>query len=105
VACTIYGYGGLELADAHGRPVPTTLRRVAHPGPTTVRLAPGGSAAQDLSWTVIPTESEPIEGPCEPEANHANVIPPDETVPFTVPWTLGVVCHGGGIDGSAYYGL
>jgi hypothetical protein len=103
LACTIYGYGGLRLATANGTPVPTNLGRAAQPGPALVRLAPNGLAAKDLSWTVIPTGSEPIDGACEPEANHANVIPPDETEPFTVPWNLGVVCHGGGIEGGAYY--
>lgn len=103
VTCTLYGYGGFELARSDGKPVPTDLRRVPQPGPTLVRLAPGRSAAKNLSWTVVPTGSEPVDGQCEPEADHAVAIPPDETEPFDLPWSFGPVCAAGRIDGSAYY--
>ncbi|GDY30117.1 DUF4232 domain-containing protein [Gandjariella thermophila] len=101
--CTLYGYGGLQLVDGSGRPVPTDLRRDEQPGPTMVRLAPGASAAKNLHWTIVPSDGEPDTAPCEPAAATISVIPPDETQPFQAAWNLGEVCGHGRIGGSAYY--
>lgn len=101
--CTLNGYSGFQLENASG-PVPTKLERKADPGPTALTLAPGGKASANLHWGVIPAGSEPVEGgPCQPEATKALAIPPDETAPLTVPWTLGPVCSGGRIEISAFY--
>jgi hypothetical protein len=102
-ACTLYGYGGLQLVDGSGRPVPTDLRRNEQPGPAMVRLAPGQSAAKNLHWTVVPGSGESDTGPCEPAAATISVIPPDETQPLRTAWNFGEVCGHGQIDGSAYY--
>jgi hypothetical protein len=101
--CTLWGYGGLELVDATGKALPTNVTRQGDPAPALVDLGPGEMAAKDLHWTVVPTGNEPVDGPCQPEAAGARVIPPDGTEPFEVTYAFGSVCGGGQIDGSAYY--
>ncbi|SEQ21953.1 Protein of unknown function [Lentzea xinjiangensis] len=100
--CTLNGYSGFQLQNASGA-VPTKLERKAEPGPTTLTLAPGGKASANLHWGVVPADNEPVEGPCQPEPSKAEAIPPNETVPLTVPWKLGPVCSGGRIEISAFY--
>lgn len=102
-ACTLYGYGGLQLTDASGAPTPTQLTRKPEPAPALVTLEPGHKAYKNLHWGAVPDGTEPTDGPCEPESMGAKVIPPDETQPFTVTYTFGSVCQHGAIDGSAYY--
>lgn len=101
--CTLWGYGGLELVDASGKALPTTVTREADPAPALVDLPPGAMAAKNLHWTVVASGNEPADGPCQPEATGARVIPPDGTEPFDVTFAFGSVCGGGTIDGSAYY--
>jgi hypothetical protein len=100
--CSLNGYSGFQLESAAGA-VPTKLERKADPGPAALTLAPGGKASANLHWGVVPAGGEPVEGPCQPEPSKATAIPPDETVPLTVPWTLGPVCSGGRIEISAFY--
>ncbi|GAB3870314.1 DUF4232 domain-containing protein [Kibdelosporangium lantanae] len=102
-ACTLYGYGGLALANASGADMPTKLTRTLDPKPTLVTLQPGQKAAKNLHWGAVPDGTESTTGPCEPESAGLNVIPPDETQPFAVKSNLGSVCEHGTIDGSAYY--
>lgn len=101
--CTLYGYGGLQLLGADGKPLPTTALRDEPPRPTLIVLAPGGHAAKLLHWGVVPTGNEPPDKPCQPTPTTLSIIPPDETQPFTVTWDLGPVCAAGTIHGSAYY--
>ncbi|HWO60144.1 MAG TPA: DUF4232 domain-containing protein, partial [Umezawaea sp.] len=84
--CTLTGYSGFQLL-ASGSNVPTSTERDLEPGPTTVTVAPNASAAANLRWTVVPTGDESVEGPCEPEANAAAAIAPDDTKPVEFPWT------------------
>ncbi len=100
--CTLNGYSGFQLENASGA-VPTKLERKADPGPAALMLAPGGKASANLHWGVVPSGSEPVEGPCQPEPSKAAAIPPDETAPLSLPWTLGPVCSGGRIEISAFY--
>lgn len=100
--CTLNGYSGFQLENGSGV-VPTKLERQADPGPKPLTLVPGGKAVANLHWGVVPAGNEPVEGPCQPEPSKAAAIPPDETVPLTVPWTLGPVCSGGRIEISAFY--
>ena len=100
--CTLNGYSGFQLENASGA-VPTKLERKADPGPAALTLAPGGKASANLHWGVVPSGSEPVEGPCQPEPSKAAAIPPDETAPLSLPWTLGPVCSGGRIEISAFY--
>lgn len=101
--CTLWGYGGLELVDATGKALPTNVTRQPDPAPALVELPPDAMAAKNLHWTVVATGNEPVDGPCQPEATGARVIPPDGTEPFDVTFAFGSVCGGGKIDGSAYY--
>lgn len=101
--CTVYGYGGMQLVDASGRPLPTNLQREADPGPSLVHLAPGATTRSTLHWTVVATGDEPTDAPCEPEPAGARVTPPDETDQLTVAWNYGPVCSHGRISGSAYH--
>src|SRR3954454_16344813 len=41
--CTVGGYGGVGLLGAPRQGVPTDLRRLASPSPTTLTVNPGGS--------------------------------------------------------------
>jgi len=102
-ACTLYGYGGLELTGADGQPLPTELTRSQPPKPGMVTLPPGGKAAKELHWTAVPSGDEPVDGPCETPAAGARVIPPDDTRAFTVTYAFGPVCGHGHVDGSAYF--
>jgi Domain of unknown function (DUF4232) len=102
-ACTLYGYGGLQLTSATGTSTPTKLTRKPDPGPSLVTLEPGQKAYKNLHWGAVPDGSETSEGACEPASAGAKVIPPDETEPFTVKFDFGSVCSRGAIDGSAYY--
>ncbi|MGH3762828.1 DUF4232 domain-containing protein [Actinophytocola sp.] len=101
--CTLYGYGGLEFIDQDGNPTPTDLTRQPAPGPSLVRLPPGGTAAKKLHWGVVPSGEEPDTGPCEPESAGARIIPPDDTQAFIVTHEFGSVCAGGHVEGSAYF--
>jgi hypothetical protein len=101
--CTLYGYGGLQLLDAAGHALPTTALRDEPPTPTLVTLAPNGTAVKRLHWGVVPTGTEPVDQPCEPDPASLSIIPPDETEPFTVAWSLGPVCAGGTFHASAYH--
>lgn len=101
--CRLYGYGGLELIGADGRPLPTDLRRTLEPEPQPVTLAPGASAGKKLHWGVVPGPGEPATDPCQPTADHIEVIPPNGTNRFDVPWPFGPVCQHGHIEGSAYF--
>lgn len=101
--CTLYGYGGLEFIDGNGKPTPTDLTRQPDPGPTLVRLPPGGSAAKKLHWGAVPSGDEPVTGPCEPASAGARIIPPDDTQTFIVTYAFGSVCARGRVDGSAYF--
>ncbi|PRY46500.1 DUF4232 domain-containing protein [Umezawaea tangerina] len=101
--CTLNGYSGFQLVAGSGGDVATRTSRTTDPGPSLVTLAPGGSAAANLHWTVVARDGEPVDGPCEPEATSAAAIPPDETAPVQFPWTYGPVCGAGTIELSAFY--
>jgi hypothetical protein len=101
--CTLYGYGGLQLRDAAGHALPTAALRDEPPTPTLATVAPNGTAVKRLHWGVVPTGTEPVDKPCEPNPASLGIIPPDETEPFTVAWSLGPVCAGGTFHDSAYH--
>lgn len=100
--CTLYGYGGLQLTDGNGQPIPTNLERTANPGPKIVQLAPGDTASATLRWSVVPHGDEPTDGQCQPNPVAASVTPPDETDSLPITWNLGFVCGSGTIQDSAY---
>jgi hypothetical protein len=100
--CTVYGYGGMLLLDAHKHALPTNVHRDPSTPPRKVTLAPGGKAHSQLHWTVIPGPGEPTTGPCEPTPAYLQVTPPDERARLTTTWSFGPVCQHGRIDQGAY---
>lgn len=101
--CTLWGYGGLELVDEAKTALPTQAERNLDPQPSLVTLRPGGTAGKTLHWSVVATGDEPVEGPCQPPAAAARILPPDETEPFEVDFDFGPVCAQGRIETSAYF--
>jgi hypothetical protein len=99
--CTIYGYGGVQLVDGAGNPLPTNVARTADPGSALIGLSPGQSAAATLHWSAVPHGDE--GDPCQPTPTGLQVIPPDETDPLPVEWTGDVVCGAGAIEETAYH--
>lgn len=93
--CRLYGYGGLQLLDAAGSPLPTHQIRVPQPRPQLIRLAPGVSALSTLYWVSLP-----MDKPCV-HAAALLVTPPDETGPIRT-GALGPVCEQGRIQQTAY---
>src|SRR5262249_40491882 len=100
--CTVYGYGGLQLATASRQPLPTSQRRDPTHPPRLVRLAPGGKASSVLAWGVVPSGSEPVTGPGEPMPSRLRVPPPDGPTQRGVPWGFGSVCQHGTVIQWAY---
>jgi hypothetical protein len=100
--CTIRGFGGIQLVDSGGRPLPTQQVRVQDPPMTLVRLAPGASASSELHWTVIAGPGDDQTGDCQPNPATLGVIPPDETEALSIPWSQEPVCGGGRIEQRAY---
>ena len=100
--CTVFGYGGLQLADASRHPIPTIQRRDPMHPPSLIRLEPGIKASALLHWSAVPHAGESMTGPCEPTPALLLVIPPDERVQIAVRWQFGPVCGRGAIDQWAY---
>jgi hypothetical protein len=102
--CSVHGYGGIGLVDSAGSPLPTQQVRVASPAPTTVTLAPHGTARSQLHWSAVGGTGDATSGPCQPTPAALQVIPPDETDHLSVAWGQGPVCEGGTIQQQAYAG-
>jgi hypothetical protein len=102
--CTVHGYGGIGLVSSTGSALPTHQVRIASPAPTTVTLAPHGTARSQLHWSAVPGGSDATSGPCQPNPAALQVIPPDETDHLSVALSQGPVCEGGTIQQQAYTG-
>src|SRR3954451_23083213 len=100
-SCTLRGYGGVGPLGAPGQGVPTDLRRIASPSPTTLTVSPGGSVRSALHWTVIPAADEP-GADCQPTAVTVVVSPPDQRKALLRTWEFGPVSQHGLIDQTAY---
>lgn len=86
--CTLYGFPGLQLLDAQGRPLPTSVNwgsdYVVHPQqPTLVALRPGDEA----SFTLGATSPDPYGLTC-PTSSQLLVTPPNETRSLTIAYAL-----------------
>jgi Domain of unknown function (DUF4232) len=101
--CTLYGFSGLQLVDGDGIALPTNAQWDLDPGPSLVTLPNRGIAVANLHWTVVPGSGDAQGGDCQPTPAGLELIPPDETEQFEVPWTYGPVCGQGTIHISAYY--
>ena len=93
---TVFGYGGLQPLDGAKKQLPITLTRDTGRPATLVRLAPETSVGRTIHWTVVPSGSQPCPTPA-----YASIIPPDETSPLVIGWSLGPIC-GGKMDGWPY---
>jgi hypothetical protein len=94
--CTVLGYGGLQPLDAARKQLPITLTRDTGRPVTLIRLAPGASAGRTIHWNAVPPSSQPCPTPV-----YASIIPPDETSPLVIGWSLGPIC-GTTMDGWPY---
>jgi hypothetical protein len=94
--CTVFGYGGLQPLDAARKQLPITLTRDTGRPATPIRLAPGASVGRTIHWNAVPPSSRPCPTPA-----YASIIPPDETSPLVIGWSLGPIC-GTTLDGWPY---
>ncbi|HEY4025173.1 MAG TPA: DUF4232 domain-containing protein [Candidatus Dormibacteraeota bacterium] len=101
-SCWLYGFPGLLMLDAGGRPMPTRVVRVdgptfpgISPVPQRVVLAPGATAPFYLHFGDVPTGSEST---C-PQSETLLVTPPDDTRQLRVAERI-APCQGGTIDVS-----
>ncbi|HEX3723372.1 MAG TPA: DUF4232 domain-containing protein [Nitrolancea sp.] len=81
VPCTLYGYPGMQMYDATGAPLPTTVIRggafeFRDVTPQTVMMAPGAQSSFAIGFTVIPSGSE-TQSSC-PESSRLLVTPPND---------------------------
>jgi hypothetical protein len=100
-ACTLYGFVGMRMLDASGRPLATRVVRnggifSTQAGPSRFVLQTAGVATFQAAWSDVPHGSE---GVCPPAAR-LEVTPPDEydqRVVAVGTWSL-APCAGGEID-------
>jgi hypothetical protein len=109
-SCTIHGYPGLLLLDAHHEPVPT--KAIWDPQAVTpvITLSPGASAsARARVWhnatvgdNTAASTAQPFQG-CQPTSVYIEITPPDETTHLVVPVVPETqVCGRGTIHLSAF---
>lgn len=76
-ACTVRGIPGLDLLDANGHELPTSVS--GNPDGPVVPVAPGGSATLQARFSPdVPGVGEG-NGPCEPVAHKLRVTMPNES--------------------------
>ncbi|WP_405735913.1 DUF4232 domain-containing protein [Streptomyces sp. NBC_01537] len=83
--CTLYGYPGAAFIDSSGRQVGPDPKR-SSAGPTTVTLAPDGSA-----WAGLTFSNPEISGAKTATPASLLITPPDELSQLKVKWTQGAV--------------
>lgn len=100
-ACTLYGFVGMQMLDARGRPLPTKVVRNGgmfsnQPGPSAFVLPAGAAATFMIVWTDVLVGNETS---C-PAAAQLEITPPDETDFLLLPVDrFGLApCGGGTID-------
>lgn len=98
--CTLDGYPGLQMLDAHGHSLPTVVERGAAMGlaavpPALVTLAPGASASFSLAYEDVPVGGE---GVC-PTSAQLEVTPPNAYSHLVLSISL-TPCRGGTITVS-----
>jgi len=103
-ACVLGGYPGMQLLDANGAQLPTTVVRggsypFANLTPTTVTLAPGAVAYFNLGYSDVPSGGETA---C-PKASSMWVTPPNAVDHLTLVTTL-APCSGGTVVVSPVFG-
>jgi hypothetical protein len=94
--CTMFGYPGMQLLEAGGGAVPTTVLRNMSAPKTLVTLPPnGGHAYTALRWGVINSVGDAQDGPCQPDPARIQLTPPNESSSLFQPWSFGPVCEQG----------
>ncbi|MFC7216822.1 DUF4232 domain-containing protein [Streptomyces polyrhachis] len=96
-ACRTRGYPGLQLADAQGAALPTSVTRDTSRPAALLTLAPGRSAWSRLRWSQVPGDGESTTGPCQEAPAKLRVIPPDQRTHTDARWSTGEVCGGGAL--------
>jgi hypothetical protein len=86
VTCTLYGFPGLQMLDAQGRPIPTRVNwgsdYVVRPEkPALVTLGPGDQASFVLGY------STPGNLTC-PASSQLEVTPPNETQSLVIAFQM-----------------
>ena len=82
-SCSLDGYPVMQLYGRAGRPIPTTTQDTLPPAPTTVTLAPGGSATFFSSYSDVPSGT----GQC-PTSAVAQITPPNAAASLFIPAQL-----------------
>jgi hypothetical protein len=95
--CQTGGYVGLQLVTATHKPLPTQAARVSGKTPL-LTLKPGQQAVSTMSWTVIASGNEPVDGPCEGTPSDLLVISPNQRTQTAAAWKQGPVCDHGKIS-------
>jgi hypothetical protein len=97
-ACYVSGIPQLQLLDARGGALPTTVS-AAQPGRATaakIVLQPGESARADARFSPdVPGSGEQTQGSCEPTAHHLRVTVGGGSVTVPVSPPTPVCEHGG----------
>ncbi|MDT5036123.1 MAG: hypothetical protein QOE03_1308 [Micromonosporaceae bacterium] len=101
-SCVIYGYPGIQLIGADGKPRPTIVRRGTG-APQRVTLKPGTTAWSMIEWRDTPLADEENTAPlCGARMTHLKVIAPDESTQLAVVAAIGTVCSHGEIWADAF---
>jgi hypothetical protein len=98
--CQLYGYPGMQLYDAVGHPLPTTVVRDPASRPALITLRSGQAAWAAMRWSPVTGDGDSATGQCQPTSSTARVTPPDETTQLTVPIKI-FACQRGRIDMGA----
>jgi len=96
--CTLFGYPALQMFDAAGQPLTTSVTPDHFLGRARrVLLRRGARASSALTWVEIPPE------PCVTPA-HVGVTPPGATTSLTLLWPPqhNLVCGDGAIDATPF---
>ncbi|HEX7025310.1 MAG TPA: DUF4232 domain-containing protein [Gemmatimonadales bacterium] len=92
IACTLYGYPGMQMLDGQGNPLPTHVIRgggytFTDVPPATVLLDPGASASFAAGYAVIPTGDQSHDVAC-PTSARLLITPPNAFDQLAIPAML-----------------
>jgi hypothetical protein len=87
--CELYGYPGLQMLDAAGKALPTSVQRgIAYTVPKVperaVKLPPGGRASFDLGYS----DSTGYGNETCPSSTRVEITPPNDFKPLTIAWRI-----------------
>ena len=87
--CELHGYPGMQMLDAAGKPIPTSVQRgIAYTVPKVperaVKLTPGGEASFDLGYS----DSTGYGDEKCPTSTRVEITPPNDFKPLTIAWRI-----------------